>query len=197
MISIVIGTFGSEDWLRRGTSLGERSRLQFPDTEIIQCHTQNLARSRNLGAKEASGEWLCFLDADDHLGDSYIESMERLVPEYPALIQPATLYFENIEDIPRLKPSLLKAHSSLSRGNWMVIGTLIRRDQFLDLGGFDEGLPIYEDWDLWIRATLDGAVHMVNKDAVYYVQKNVDSRNNQPGNVPHEWFKIIHDRYYS
>jgi GT2 family glycosyltransferase len=57
---------------------------------------------------------------------------------------------------------------NLADHNWLPIGTLIHRDFFWELGGFDErtshGL---EDWELWSKADAAGARVVKVPDAVY------------------------------
>ena len=61
----------------------------------------------------------------------------------------------------------------------MVIGTLVKRADFLRAGGFRE-LPMYEDWDLWIRCIANGSTPKPVHNAVYHVFVNKNSRNHQP-----------------
>ena len=64
----------------------------------------------------------------------------------------------------------------------MVIGTLVKRENFLQLGGFRE-LPMYEDWDLWIRCIANGSTPNPVPRAVYHVFVNCNSRNHQPKKI--------------
>ena len=61
----------------------------------------------------------------------------------------------------------------------MVIGTMISRAMFNEVGGFKDW-PIYEDWCLWQRAVLAGAVPVKVPDAVYVAHVTADSRNRSP-----------------
>ena len=191
MISIIVSTFGSPQWEERGRQTASKVP---PGVEVLWVHGDTLAGARNEGARLATREWLCFLDADDELDPDYVERMLDVLPSYDALIQPATLFLTN--GIPVSSAELITPHDSLSAGNWMVIGTLIRREQFLALGGFDGSLPIYEDWDLWIRAWQDGAILMQQPEAIYIVHRSVDSRNNQDTQTQIHYFNLIRDRYF-
>jgi hypothetical protein len=43
---------------------------------------------------------------------------------------------------------------------------MLRRATFERLGGFDEGLPACEDYDLWLRLAVDTPVHVVREALV-------------------------------
>ena len=52
--------------------------------ERIKCfHLENggVSRARNIGLKEAGGEYICFLDSDDYYAESYVGSMRNLIEE--------------------------------------------------------------------------------------------------------------------
>jgi GT2 family glycosyltransferase len=65
----------------------------------------------------------------------------------------------------------------LRHGNWLVIGTLIQRDFFLSLGGFNSRFHGYEDWELWLKAHLAGAKITKVPKAVYIAHVDPGSRN--------------------
>jgi len=56
----------------------------------------------------------------------------------------------------------------LARNFIMTSTVLTRRDLLLDLGGFDETLPVAEDFDLWIRLALRGKVATAREVLVRY-----------------------------
>ena len=62
------------------------------------------------------------------------------------------------------------------QGNFLIIGTLVRRDTFLSVGGFRE-LRLYEDWDLWIRCFQQGSSHFTVPEAIYNITFSDNSRN--------------------
>jgi glycosyltransferase involved in cell wall biosynthesis len=177
-ISVCIGTYGSPYWrqLAATRAIVSVQNQTTPAHEILHHHAESLQDARNGAAAAATGEWLCFCDADDELDERYLEAMTTVAADLdgPALIQPATL---GVYDGGRTDahPVMIPAKPLLD-GNFMVIGTLIRRDQFERLGGFDDW-PVYEDWDLWIRAWRDGAQLCASSAAIYRVHVNVTGRN--------------------
>lgn len=182
MISVVVSTFGDPSWRSRAQRAVDSALHQHVAAEDVHYnHCETLHEARNLGAEQAKGDWLVFLDADDELDYHYIEEMQRVIFDEghykKLLVQPHTLGIvgDKVDEFPVLIP-----RKSLIDGNFLVIGTAVRRDQFLRLGGFRDW-PLYEDWDLWIRCAIDGA-EVTSSLAIYKVHVNEHSRNQQERN---------------
>lgn len=185
-ISVCIGTYGEERWRRLAEqrAIPSVERQTLPPVDWHAAHGPSLHEARNRAAEQAGGEWLCFLDADDELDAGYLEAMAQgLEQDGPErrLLQPSTLgvYPDGrVDDAPVLHPP-----KDLHISNFLIIGTVVRRDQFLAVGGFAD-LISHEDWDLWLRCWIDGAVVQPVPDAVYLVHVTDDSRNSA-GSAPH------------
>jgi hypothetical protein len=129
---------------------------------------------RNRLAAIAETEWLCFLDADDELRPGYFDAMAAGSAD---LRGPATVFVQ--PDGSATEPSLVPARP-LEDSNYLVIGTLIRREMFLAVGGF-RNLPVHEDYDLWLRCERQrGASIEQIPEAVYVVHQRPGSRNQRP-----------------
>lgn len=150
-----------------------------PGSTVVQAHRTDgtLAGVRNALAAEATGDWLCFLDADDELCPTYLVEMalalglERTTPR--VLLAPAVLYCE--AGRPR-GPAAIPNAGGWPGTNECVIGTLVQRRLFMQVGGFRE-LPSLEDYDLWLRCHRAGAAIVHVPDAVYVAHVNPAGRN--------------------
>ncbi|MEJ6006642.1 glycosyltransferase family A protein [Paucibacter sp. AS339] len=176
-ISVVIATFGAEEW-RKKAKIAARSvlaqSLQPKDLQLI--HGATLCAARNEAAKNAQGEWLLFLDADDSLAPGYLAAMQQAIRLYgglDCLLQPSTSFVVN--GSPKAPPAPLPPYPILEQ-NYLIVATLVRRDKFLQVGGFRE-LDMFEDWDLWLRCLVSGSQVRVVPDAVYEVTFNPKGRN--------------------
>jgi GT2 family glycosyltransferase len=179
-ISVVVGTYGEDSWQTLAQqAVASAWQQSVAPLEVLHVHAETLDDARNQGAEAANGDWLIFLDADDELDGRYIEQMAAMIDRLRAgvdyLLQPATLgiHADGREDP---NPILIPAKRSIMDGNWLVIGTAMRRSQFLRLGGFSP-MPAWEDWHLFIRAMLDGARALPVPGAVYRVHVRQNSRN--------------------
>lgn len=196
MISVCIASYGTDHW--RSLAL-ERAlpSVQDQDCEVVVHHEPGgtVSTSRNGAAVQAHEDWLCFLDADDQLGSGFVYAMQRAirrqVKHHPdtlariedVLLTPAVSYvIRGRPGRPRFWPE-----TPYWSGNWMVIGTLVPRKLFLDVGGFiDYGDPpgsnAYEDWSLWARCQMAGARVEKVPRALYIAHHEETSRHR---NVPH------------
>lgn len=199
-VSVVVATYGDDLWRRWAASVAVPSAeaQTVKPREIIQTHGATLHEARNVGAVEADGEWLCFLDADDELDPGYIEAMERAtivnvvdhgaVPdgrdcsasvqaaiaasETDVLLAPAVLW---LRDGCPSRPQVL-SDRNIAVLNPCVIGTLVRRETFLAVGGFWDW-PAWEDWCLFRRCHLAGAAIVHVAGAVYRAHVREEGRN--------------------
>lgn len=167
--------------------------LDDGETEIVARHLEEatLAEARNQLAGEARGDWLCFLDGDDELGHGYLRAMRTRLKDHEdgqlegwgpgflrrsglSLLSPALQYVEKHGRV--LPAALPNRQAPIHDLNHCVIGTLVPRDLFLEVGGFRE-LAALEDWELWLRCIRAGATIVDVPDAVYRAHMRDGSRN--------------------
>lgn len=185
-VAIIIATYGEESWRDLAMSRAYPSAVE--QAEVFPLHDEHatLAEVRNIAAARVGGgfEWLCFLDADDELAPGYIDAMTRAEAEGagPRLLVPQIQYVRPAccgkfrYDRPRFPKELDLDYRD---GNGMVIGTLVQRQEFWDVGGFEEW-PLYEDWALFARVQKEGAVPVRVPDAIYRgYRQRTRSRNHQ------------------
>ena len=155
---IVADDGSSDDTCQRLADLAE-DRLKVLPFE----HSGNPSRLRNAAAATATGEYLAFLDSDDVWHPDKL----RLQLDALAASQSASWSFTDFDrinsegqvvgrSIQRMPPKLTQLPALLLdlRIGLTTPTVLVRRDLFLELGGFDESLSYCEDYDLWIRLSL-------------------------------------------
>lgn len=167
---IAIGTFGAPSWRLKGDALV----IKFMDMaeDVVHVHAETLCDARNCAAIQLNTDWIIFLDADDDLKSDYIKEM-KIGAEPGMLLQPATLGCVDgkYDNYPVVIPP-----KDLYKANYLVIGTAVERERFIEVGGFRD-LPALEDWDLWIRLVISGCSVKRVPFAVYIVNVMPDSRN--------------------
>lgn len=177
--SVIIGTYGDIAWYYQARSLaGKVTQGQYvPPHEVICVHADTLAEARNEGANRARTDWLIFLDADDELDPMYCYEMMRI--ESGALRRPSVLGFM---DGRQLDPEpVLGSRYPLLQRNFLIIGTMVNRDIFMSVGGFDDEYPCLEDWELWLKCVCYGDADIVDcPKAIYKINTPTDGRNGHP-----------------
>lgn len=153
--------------------------------EIVIDHDPagTIASIRNQNAQRATGDWLCFLDADDQLAQGYLRAMQQAwgrrsrgrastLDGPPLLLTPAVSYVIKGR---RQLPRFLKTED-LRHSNYLVVGTLVKRDLFLEVGGFEDYPHGFEDWSIWAKCWKAGAQIVPVRKAVYIAYVNEDSK---------------------
>lgn len=184
-VSIIVATFGPDKELwdkfaRR--AIGSVVAQTKTPTEFHRVHVPEpnaLHVARNRGAAMSASDFLIYLDADDQLHPNYVEAM--LAGEGDVRIpNRERFYWDGRHDPPdRIKPP---AGGDLLRYSHILIGAMVRRELFLEVGGFEDW-PIWEDWHFWIKCWLAGASMLPCPEAIYQVHVRLDSRNQQRGNM--------------
>lgn len=146
-VEVVIVDDGSDDpaTLR---ILGEAS---WPRTRIIRQENAGPAAARNRGIREAAGDYILPLDADDLLDPSYIEKAVVVLDANPSV---GIVYCKAMKFGAEQGPWELPAYalSELAIGNVIFVSAMFRRSDWELVGGFDEQLRFgIEDYDFWIK----------------------------------------------
>lgn len=193
-VSVIVATYGSEEWRKLGKGRAPSSAWTAGASEVVVRHEPygTIASARNNAAAEATGPWLCFLDADDELVPGYVEAMRCALLRCPpatfrayggtsALLAPAVefVYDGGGRRVGPAIPNL---------GGWpdvneCVIGTLVEKSVFERAGGFAEEWAVYEDYALWLACDRLGASIVHVPRAVYRAHVRLGGRNTGPSST--------------
>lgn len=177
-LTVCVGTYGDPDWIERAAVAARSCAGQAP---VIQVHGKTLAHARNAAVLACDSEWIVTLDADDELEPGYVEALSGSSADLRA---PSVRYVKEGRSqapyVPRVAGHKHECTGEcLVDGNWCVVGTMIRRDLLLEVGGWRE-FDCYEDWDLVLRCWQAGASVEAIPEAVYRAHVRRDSRNRAP-----------------
>lgn len=145
---------------------------QYKNIRVIeQDGNYGVSVARNKGIKEAIGEWILFLDADDEcselLLETYLEEMQK--DSFEAIYSG---YYQIDEDSKIISFPIsgrnLKGTEGfcniLIRNPIITSGLMIKKELLIDLNGFNHAFKINEDVDLWVRI-LDKGFYIKNVES--------------------------------
>lgn len=179
-VTVVVGTFGDDEWKRLAW---KRAIPSVPaDVPVIHKHAGTLAEARNLGVRDVETPWVIHLDADDELGDLYVEAMREGSADVRG---PMVDFIHEGRTRPRPWQPRVSGHNHdcvagcLPNGNWLVIGSMLRANLIRRVGMWRD-FPVYEDWDLFLRCYKAGATFELLRTARYRAHVRKQSRNRAP-----------------
>ncbi len=179
-IEIVLVDDGSTDGSR---ALAEE--LAGEDDRIAAMATENNGGpgpARNLGIHAARAPFIATLDADDvYLDAGKLEAELALASSRASPTRAAIGYSRHLlldEDLAPLSPTPSPAdlpsgdllEELLSRPSFIPRDFVFPKALYLEVGGYDPTIPIYEDWDLKLRLAARADFHPTDLDGSGYVQ---------------------------
>ncbi len=148
-----------------------------------------LSSARNFGIKKAEHDIILPLDSDDKIHENLIS---EVVNEFKS--SHADVVYYDVEFFGEKKGlySLPKyQYKRLLTRNTFIACTPFKKESYLKIGGYDEQLKSFEDWDLWIRMlNQNSKVVKINKTLYYYRKHEKGSLTNIFSERPKLYFDL-------
>ena len=135
--------------------------LQDTRFRCISQENRGQANAKNRGIREASAEFIAFLDADDEwLPDKLAKQIHLFVNSEIGVVYSGVSHMDTEgQPLPCLSPGrIFIDHAEVMLPNYLIFdnfipfsSAIVRRKCFDDCGMFDESLAMGIDWDLWLR----------------------------------------------
>lgn len=137
-----------------------------PEVRVLQQPNAGVSAARNHAIREAKGEWILPVDADDKISARYIEKAVAAIEEDVRIIGCRAMFFGEKEGewrLPEYSPQLL------ARKNMIHVSSLFRKADWKRVGGFCEEDIYREDWDFWLSLMeLGGQYVRLDEIGLYY-----------------------------
>jgi glycosyltransferase involved in cell wall biosynthesis len=149
-----------------------KSRYANMDIKIVEQTNRGLVNSRNNGIKNASGEYIFVLDADDKIHPEALKKMALVLNQNKrvGLVYSYVRYFGMMNDIRKLPKFDIKRH--LKR-NITVGNCMFRTKAWDEVGGYNPNMKYgYEDWDFTLSLHENGWKFYLIEEALFYYRKS-------------------------
>lgn len=154
--------------------------LEYEKIRYVK-HSINLGAcaARNTGIKLAKGNYIAFLDDDDEWLPLKLEQQYKKIQESDAALVYCKYYKMYEEDNRRIK-SKNKCYSGMIFDELILrnfVGStsfvLIKKECFVECGGFDEKMKASQDLEMWLRVSKKFKVDYVDEYLVlYHIHQN-------------------------
>jgi glycosyltransferase involved in cell wall biosynthesis len=169
-IEVIVVDDGSRD---RTAIVAERFADADRRLRVLRHRTNRGAQAaRNTGAQAARGRWLTFLDSDDRLLNKSLELRLKVAETEAVDVVHSDCYVlwerspRRLLGVPNLRGSIYR--ELLANPGPMFQGMLISARSFKAIGGLDERVIAYQEWDTAIRLAKIGSFGFVQKPTFVY-----------------------------
>lgn len=143
------------------------ARKHLPNARIIQQQNRGPSAARNAGVAVAQGEFLQLLDVDDTIEPNKLELQAAAASAQNADVVYSDWRLLTLEEGKLVRTEVFAPAQAPSEmveallAGWYLppVGYLFRRTAYLELGGCDEKIKVWEDFDLFLRFAIAGKVH--------------------------------------
>lgn len=169
---LIVVNDGSKD---NSLAVAQRVLEGVDKATIINQENTGVSTARNNGVAASTGEYICFLDADDWWEPTFLEEMDKFINDYPD----AGLYALNYIYYKPGKTHIAINHPTgyinypklyYENGD-MPIWTgavCLPRVSFGKYGGFPIRIKLGEDFLLWSKIAIENKVAFLDKPLAYY-----------------------------
>ena len=160
---------------------------RYPQVRVVRQANAGVAEARNRGIREARGTWIAFLDADDLWLPGKLLAQSALLRTDPTarMAYAAWQVWQSEKPVPDAadRAALLAGADDPARwsgaSGWIYPELLLdcavwtstvvaHRALFDEIGAFDGGLRVGEDYDLWLRASRVTPILRVERPCALY-----------------------------
>lgn len=119
---------------------------------VVSQANSGISAARNLGIRNASGEWIALLDADDLWAPEKLERQVACIRPDTVLVYTGIRFFDN-DGSRGEKPAIdpISACKMLRYCNPIPCTYIIRREAVIRDGGYREDIRACEDWEMLVR----------------------------------------------
>lgn len=153
------------------------------------------SKARNNGVKRSSGKYIMFFDSDDRLAPQYLERGIQYMTSHPE----CTVFYSRLKRFGKMNDEVgihfISYEQELCVSS-LFLTCIIKRSDFVRIGGFDEQMKGYEDWEMFIRLLYHNDNVYQYPEIMFFYRWNMDegSVNLQAIRRSKEIMEYIYDK---
>lgn len=146
---------------------------QFEGIQQIRLEeNQGVSFARNQGIAQAKGEWIAFLDSDDLWKKNKLATQMKWVESHPDV---KAIYTDEIWIRKGVRVNAMNKHRKYSGDIFRYClplcivspsSVMLHNELLNEVGGFDESMPVCEDYDLWLRIAKRFPFHFIEEKLI-------------------------------
>lgn len=190
-LEIIVVDDASDDQTRELVERVEDPRIRY----IRHDTNRGGSAARNTGIRAATGDFITFLDDDDEWEPEKTEKQLKVLDQYSVVMCTCDAIGN---DLPKFDSKKTVELEDLRKGQGTFGGTgvLMARASVLKQTMFDENLPRYQDWDLFIRIAEKHTIAYLNEPLLRSDSGSHPRITNSVSKVPisglEERFRMVH-----
>lgn len=144
----------------------------YPQVHLVRQENRGVSAARNAGIAKATGKWVALLDSDDEWRPRKLERQLAALAKNPGhrICHTDEIWIRRGRRVnPRVRHAKAGGYIFTRCLPLCAISpsaAMIERSLLGEVGGFDETLPVCEDYDLWLRVCSRHPVLFVDEPLV-------------------------------
>ncbi|MFP7483461.1 glycosyltransferase family 2 protein [Priestia filamentosa] len=197
---VIIVDDGSTD-----NSIQVVKRFNDERVKIVSQENKGVSSARNLGVEHAQNSYIAFIDADDIWEPKFLEAINKLILSYPS----ASAYYTNYK-VGKKRVEINKTNHSIEWDTYLIKDyfqfaldykailtscIVIKKDVFINLGGFCTEYKRGEDLYLWTQIALKYQVAYTSYTGAFYYRDVPNSLSRMKFNIKDSFSDIAEEFY--
>lgn len=180
-----------ENWQEVVNTLPNDPRIQYHRLE--KNHGKD-TKPKNMGIMASKGEYICYLDDDCEFRKRHIERLVDEIEASKADVVYADQWLEGPEG-QRMEGIAMDFNGQyLLKKNYIDTNEVLHtREAIFAIGGWDETLPRFVDWNVWVRMMKHGFRfrHVPEKLGIYHISKKNSATAHPVRQWPDPFFGVL------
>ena len=172
-------------------------KLEPKITKLITQDNKGQSTARNVGIKDAKGEYILILDSDDFFEPTFCE---KAIPVFLknneikiVTCEANLLFMDGSKEVYKPKGGSI---SNFIYSNGALGTSLFKKEDWQNCGGYDESMRKgFEDWEFFIRLLKNGGTVEVINEPLYNYRKRTNSTTSKANTVKYDLQYYIYTKH--